>query len=190
LGNSSGGTHGGPTTTLPRGNPTQLLDEWASCERSHGIPDMADPTITSSGAIHITLPADAAGQEFKAQSGPCGPYLQAASQDLNGGHPIQKPDPAKLLKYSQCMQSHGFPQFPDPGPHGFQLKITPGSPMNPGNPAFLRATKTCAKKAGTPALGNPASAPPGAIEVQGGSGPAGGPGGNGGSGSNNVQTNG
>lgn len=207
LGNSSGGTPAHSTaTTLPKGNPTQLLDEWGSCERSHGVPDMADPTITSSGAIHIMLPADANGngqQQFDTHGGPCSPYIEAAATDLRGGKPPQRPDPAKLLKYSQCMQSHGFPQFPDPGPHGLTLQITPGNPMNPGNPAFLRASTKCAKKAGTPALGNPASAPAGSIEVQGGSGPAGGPGGNGGkgavvgsgtgssgSGSNNVSSNG
>ena len=58
LGNSDG-SPSVSTTTLPKGNPTQLLDEWASCERANGVPDMADPTITSSGAIHIQMPADA-----------------------------------------------------------------------------------------------------------------------------------
>jgi hypothetical protein len=185
LGNSSGGTPADSTTTLPKGNPTQLLDEWGSCMRSHGVPDLADPTITSSGAIHIVLPADANAngqQGLDPHGGPCGPYLEAAQKDLSGGKPVQKPDPAKLLKFSQCMQSHGFPQFPDPGPHGLSLRITPGSPMNPGNPAFLHESTVCGKKAGTPAFGNPADAPAGSIQVQSGFGPAGGPGGNGGSG--------
>jgi hypothetical protein len=174
------------TTTLPKGNPTQLLDEWASCMRSNGVPDMADPTITSSGAIHITMPPDAntnGKQDIDPASGPCGSYLEAASMALRGGQPLQKPDPAKLLKYSHCMQASGFPQFPDPSPGGgLSLQITPGSSMNPGNPAFQNATKKCAKEAGVPAFGNPQDAPRGAIEVQGGSGPQGGPGGNGGAG--------
>jgi hypothetical protein len=183
---SSSGTSPVSTTTLPKGNPTQLLDEWASCMRSNGVPDMADPTITSSGAIHITMPADAntSGKEdFSPDSGPCASYLQAASQALRGGQPLQKPSTAKLLKYSHCMQANGFPQFPDPSPGGgLSLQITPGSSMNPGNPAFQNAAKKCAKEAGVPAFGNPGSAPRGAIEVQGGSGPPGGPGGNGGAG--------
>jgi hypothetical protein len=185
LGRTTGGTPAS-TTTLPKGNPTQLLDEWAGCMRSNGVPDMTDPTITASGAIHITMPAgaDPSGKVgLSPTSGPCGSYLQAASRALRGGQPLQKPDPAKLLKYSQCMQSHGFPQFPDPSPGGgLSLQIQPGSSMNPGNPAFQNATKLCAKKTGVPAFGNPASAPRGAIEVQSGSGPAGGPGGNGGAG--------
>jgi hypothetical protein len=114
------GTTDSSTTTLPKGNPTQLLDEWASCMRTNGVPDLADPTITSTGAIHITMPADAspgAAQSIgPGGSGPCGSYLQAASQALGGknGGPAQKPDPAKLLKFSECMQKSGFPQFPDP----------------------------------------------------------------------------
>jgi hypothetical protein len=174
------------TTTLPKGNPTQLLDEWARCMRSNGVPDMSDPTITSSGAIHITMPADAsanAGNSVSRTGGPCGSYLEAASQALRGGQPVQKPDPAKVLKYSQCMQASGFPQFPDPSSTGsLSLQITPGSTMTPSNPAFVNATKSCAKKTGVPAFGNPSSAPRGAIEVQSGSGPGGGPGGNGGAG--------
>jgi hypothetical protein len=185
LGSSSGSTPVS-TTTLPKGNPTQLLDEWASCMRSNGVPDMSDPTITSSGAIHITMPADANSdgkESLDPGSGPCGSYLQGASQALRGGQPVQKPDPAKLLKYSQCMQANGFPQFPDPSPGGgLSLQITPGSSMNPGNPAFQNASKMCSKKTGVPAFGNPSSAPRGAIEVQSGPGPGGGPGGNGGAG--------
>jgi hypothetical protein len=157
--------------------------------RTNGVPDLADPTITSTGAIHITMPADAspgAAQSIgPGGSGPCGSYLQAASQALGGknGGPAQKPDPAKLLKFSECMQKSGFPQFPDPAAGGgLSLQIQPGSTMNPSNPAFISATDTCSKKAGVPAFGNPNDAPAGAIQVQSGSGPKSVPGGNGGAG--------
>ena len=176
------------TTTLPKGNPSNLLDEWASCMRANGVPDMADPTITSSGAIHIEMPADASPNAAQSiggpgAGGPCNSYLQAASQALRGGQPLQKPDPAKLLKFSECMQKSGFPQFPDPSPGGgLSLQIHPGSTMNPNNPAFVNASDACSKKAGVPAFGNPNSGPAGAIQVQSGPGPKGGPGGNGGDG--------
>lgn len=152
--------------------------------RSNGVPDMPDPTITSSGAVDITLPSDAPKSAFgKGTSNPCDSYLQAASRALNGGKPPPKPDPAKLLKYSQCMQSHGYPDFPDPGPDGsLQLSIHPGSTINPANPAFQSTAKMCSQKAGVPGLGDPGNAPAGSITVHSGSGPAGGPGGNGGSG--------
>jgi hypothetical protein len=180
LGNSSGTTPG-TTTTLPKGNPTQLLDEWATCMRSHGMPGLADPTIDANGVIHIILPAANSGPTgFKTDQGPCGSYLTAASTALRGGQPLQKPDPAKLLKYSQCMQSHGIPDFPDPSGGGLSIRVSPGSDLNPQSPTFQAAAKLCTKLTGVP---GPGGGPPprGGIEVQGGGGPAGGPGGNGGS---------
>jgi hypothetical protein len=189
LGKSNGDTSVS-TTTLPKGDPTQLLDEWATCERANGVPDLADPTITSSGAIHIQMPAGASAGAAQSigpgsSSNPCNNYLQAASQALRGGQPLQKqlPSPAKLLKFSECMQKTGFPQFPDPSANGsLSLNAGPGNTMNPSNPVFISATTTCSKKAGVPGFGNPNDAPAGAIQVQSGNGPKGGPGGNGGSG--------
>jgi hypothetical protein len=188
LGNSSGTTPG-TTTTLPKGNPTQLLDEWASCMRSHGTPGVADPTIDANGVIHITLPATGAGPGVvKTGSGggpgggPCGAYLTAASTALRGGQPLQKPDPAKLLKYSECMRANGVPDFPDPSAGGgLSIRVSAGSDLDPNNPTFKNASKLCAKKTGVPGLGG-GPPPRGGIEETSGNGPAGGPGGNGGSG--------
>lgn len=181
LGSSSGSTPG-TTTTLPKGNPTQLLDEWASCMRSHGTPDLADPTIDANGTIHISLPAaDTGPTSFKVDQGPCGNYLMGASQALRGGQPLKKPDPAKLLKYSHCMQAHGIPDFPDPSASGgLSIRVSPGSDLDPHSPTFQAASKLCAKQTGVPGLGG-GPPPRGGIMVQGGSGPVGGPGGNGGS---------
>jgi hypothetical protein len=187
LGNSAGHTGGSPTTTLPKGNPTQLLDEWASCMRSHGDPDQVDPTIDANKVIHITYPPGANGNGPVGLGGgnssndPCGAYLTAASTALRGGKPPQKPDPAKLEKYSQCMRAHGIPDFPDPSGSGLSIQVHPGSDLNPNNSTFQSASKLCSKKAGVPGLGS-GNAPPGAIQATGGGGPEGGPGGNGGSG--------
>ena len=59
LGNSSGNSTGSSaitgssSTTLPKGNPTELLDGWAACMRSHGDTSQADPTITANKLIDI-----------------------------------------------------------------------------------------------------------------------------------------
>ena len=50
--------------------------------------------------------------------------------------------PAGALKLSQCMRSHGVPNFPDPGPDG-ELSIGPGSGIDPGSPAFQSAQRAC-----------------------------------------------
>lgn len=164
---------GATTTTLPKGNPTQLLDEWASCERKNGDPEQVDPTINANGVIQITFPAStgAGPQGFGGPGsggpggGACGAYLTAASTALRGGQPLQKPDPAKLLAFSKCMQANGLPDFPDPSGDGLHIQISPGSDLNPNNPTFQAASKLCAKKTGVPGLGNPGAAPRGAIQA-------------------------
>jgi hypothetical protein len=187
LGNSNGSGDPNTTTTLPKGNPTQLLDEWTNCMRSHGDPDQVDPTIDANKDIHITFPANASGNGpdvlggGTSSSNPCQAYLTAASTALRGGVPLQKPDPAKLEKFSQCMRANGIPDFPDPNGSGLSIQAHPGSDLNPNNPTFKNASKVCAKKAGVPILGG-GTPPPGAIEATSGSGPQGGPGGNGGAG--------
>src|SRR5580692_4921812 len=62
------------TTTVPAGTPTQLLDEWATCMRSHGDPDQVDPTVDATKVTQITL--DGAGG-VRGENGACGAYLSA-----------------------------------------------------------------------------------------------------------------
>ncbi len=193
---SSAGNHSGATTTttLPKGNPTQLLDEWAGCMRSNGDSGQADPTVDANGVIHITFPAGyggAGGSGGKGSgpgNGPCGAYLTAASTALRGGQPLKRPDPAKLEKYSQCMRANGVPDFPDPSGGGLSIQVHPGSDLDPRSPTLQKASKLCAKKTGVPGIGG--TPPRGAIQASQGSGPSGGPGGNGGSGSVGVASGG
>jgi hypothetical protein len=185
LGSSGGSGSGSTTTTLPKGNPSQLLDEWAACMRSHGDPNQVDPTIDANKVIHITFTGSGPVSLGKGANDPCSPYLTAASTALRGGKPLPKPDPAKLEKFSQCMRAHGIPDFPDPSDGGLSIQSNAGSDLNPRNPTFQSASKLCAKKYNVPALGG-GTPPPGAIEATGGPGPQGGPGGNGGAGASKT----
>ena len=72
LGKNSDGSAG--TTTVPARSPPQLLDEWASCMRSHGDPGQVDPTVDAAEVIQITLGAGYAGG-VRGGSGACGAYL-------------------------------------------------------------------------------------------------------------------
>jgi hypothetical protein len=198
LGNSSGGS-ASTTTTLPKGSPTQLLDEWASCMRANGDPTQADPTIDANKVIHITFSPSSADRPAAGGgsggggltsggpagkgglgSGPCDVYLTAASTALRGGKPPEKPDPARLEKFSQCMRANGIADFPDASGGGLELHSEPGSDLNPNNPTFKSASKTCAKKVGLPGLGG--TPQPGSIQATSGTGPGGGPGSGSGSG--------
>ena len=53
LGRSRGGDVAASTSTVPAGSPTQLLDKWASCMRSHGDPNQVDPTVDATKVIQV-----------------------------------------------------------------------------------------------------------------------------------------
>ena len=191
---------GSTTTTLPRGNPTGLLDEWAACMRANGDPTQTDPTIDANKVIHITFSPSAAnrppagggsgggglttggpGGKGGIGGGTCGAYLTAASTALRGGKTLERPAPAKLEQFSQCMRANGIADFPDPTGGGLALQSGSSSDLNPNNPTFQSASKTCAKKTGLQGLGG-ATPQPGSIEATSGSGPGAGPGSGSGSG--------
>ncbi len=188
---SSSGNGSGRSTAAPSNeNPTQLLNEWATCMRRHGDPGQADPTIDASKVIHVTMspsvPGGVNGSNGQSSSGPgmyCGAYLTAASTALRGGQPPPKtPDQAALVKYAECMRANGVPDFPDPTAGGLELPGGPGSDQN--NPTLQNAAKVCVKKTGVQPLGGGGPPPPGSIEDNGGllvpvSGGNGGPGANG-----------
>lgn len=60
--------------------------------------------------------------------------------------------PAQLaseeLKFSQCMRSHGLPNFPDPSPSG-GFVFQAGSGLNPSSPVMQAAQAKCQKYMGT-----------------------------------------
>jgi hypothetical protein len=177
----------GSSAAAPTGNPTQLLDEWAGCMRSHGYPTLTDPTIDANKVIHIMIPPGITGnvpQEYEQSSayGPCNPYLTAAQTALRGNTPAPKPDPAKLEKFSQCMRANGIPDFPDPTGNGIQIRSSPGSDLDPKSPTFQNAQKKCATQVGLPQLGG-GTPQPGSVQIQQqqtNGGPAGGGAANGG----------
>jgi hypothetical protein len=167
-----GGTEGS-TTTLPKGNATQLLDEWAACMRAHGDPGQVDPTVDAKKYIDITIAPTIQGgyAGYSGEYGSGGPgvfcrsYLTAAQITL-GGTPNAKPDEAKLLKYSECMRANGIPDFPDPSGGNLTVSINAGGDLDPNNPTFRSIARLCAEKTGAHALGA-GTPPPGTIRVNG-----------------------
>ncbi len=49
----------------------------------------------------------------------------------------------RLLKVTQCMRSHGFPDWPDPDISPNQITFLPPRGANPGNPKFQAAERAC-----------------------------------------------
>jgi hypothetical protein len=91
-GTGSGTTGGSTPATQSASGPTRLVDEWAACERDHGDPNQADPTIDANGVINIIIPqgAQPAGNLHE-RTGTCAEYLAAAQNDLRAANPVAPP---------------------------------------------------------------------------------------------------
>jgi hypothetical protein len=175
-GSSAGSGNGnGSSAATGSGNATQLVDEWATCMRSHGDPNQVDPSIDSDGDIEITMTnvSPELSSEAHDSAGPCGHYLTAAASALRDGRPAPKaPSLAKQLEYAECMRADGVPKFPDPNGSG----STYVGNLDPTGPVFVHADQVCSKKAGEISSSDPA--PAGVVQVQstsGGAPPGGGP---------------
>src|SRR5207302_1095530 len=70
---------------------------------------------------------------------------KASGNASNGGPAKFNPDDA--LKLSQCMRTHGVPNFPDPtvtaGRATIELHGGPGSGLDPQSPQFQAAQSAC-----------------------------------------------
>ncbi len=186
--------HGGNTTTTkPVGNPTQLLDEWAACMRSHGDPNQVDPTVDANKVIQLALPAgytDGLGALLNGGGGrSCASSMTAAQTALRGGEPPETPSLATAEKFAQCMRANGVRDYSDPTGGQSVVHATAGSDLNPASPIFQAASTLCANKTGFQKFGT-STPSPGTINVNPGPGGFGGkPGGNGGSAANSGAGN-
>jgi hypothetical protein len=73
----------------------------------------------------------------------CG-FTGNSSEAASSGGPESPAQAAAFLKFSQCMRSHGVPNFPDPSSRG-GIQFSPGSGLDPTSPAFQSARSSCKK---------------------------------------------
>jgi hypothetical protein len=88
----------------------------------------------------------------------CAVAIAACGSSNNNNH---SPHQSPFLPFSECMRSHGVPNFPDPSPGG---GIDLSSGMNPASPAFRGAQASCHKL--MPGGGPGASHPSAQAEAQ------------------------
>ncbi len=144
---SSGGggaQHSEAAIAAPGGPEAQKkMVAFAQCIRSHGVPDFPEP---SEGRLLIKGTS-------KNGLNPGSPQFRSAMKACRSLAPAPKISPqqsaamqAQALKFSECMRSHGVPDFPDPKFEGggmrIQLKGGSGG-LNPGSPQFQAAQKAC-----------------------------------------------
>jgi len=136
--------HIGSTTTTATGSssspdPMAPLIKYATCMRTHGVPDFPDPKTSATGNVMLEDPNSPRARAAK----------QTCRQLLPGGGAAPANEQAQrlasLLKYARCMRTHGITNFPDPDNQG-EFPSTSG--FNRSSPNYRAATKACLPLAG------------------------------------------
>lgn len=115
---------------------------FARCMRSHGVPNLPDPTspqeLKSSVAGKQHLPA------FQSAETICRRLLPG------GGPPSQSAARTHAqvvagLAFAHCLRAHGFPRFPDPSSGGeLSHEMLANAGIDIHQPAVVRAADACA----------------------------------------------
>jgi hypothetical protein len=127
----------------------------AQCMRSHGVPDFPDPnasggyTLTSNGSIEGAggSSIDIDSSQAQAAYGDCrhllpgAPSISQLEQQVQQEQQRQARALPELLKWEQCVRSHGVPDF-NPGLDG-QSPAPGNSGINPDSPQFQAALTAC-----------------------------------------------
>jgi hypothetical protein len=102
-----GGTPSGPGLfhVMTGGSYTQAL-KFADCMRTHGLPDFPGPSSNGTFQISASSAAAPGSPQFQAAEPACRKFMP------NGGGPPSPAQQAKMLahmlKFSECMRSHGI----------------------------------------------------------------------------------
>jgi hypothetical protein len=113
----------------------------AGCGGGGKSPGVANVSTSSTTSSHSSSSTAITNGGSGLGSGP--------SNGSGGGAPrsgfaIQTGNPQKALKLSECMRTHGVPNFPDPNGQG----VIQGSGIDPNSRQFQNAQQTCAKELG------------------------------------------
>jgi hypothetical protein len=116
--------------------------KFSACMRKHGVTNFPDPNGQGVITIHSGMGIDPGSPAFRSARTACEKLLP------NGGQPT----PAQIaqaqkqmLALSACMRAHGIKDFPDPSNGGLQIRVHPGSDLDPNNPTFQKAQQACQK---------------------------------------------
>ena len=122
---------------------------YVDCMRTHGEPNMPDPTNQGGGHIDINININSgihpASPRFTAVSRACR-HLVPHGGAARGGRTITPAEQADYRQGVACMRSHGVPAFPDPVfQNGTVTFNAVGSRVNTGSSQYRSALMTCQK---------------------------------------------
>ena len=151
--------HFGPSADrAPAQGPTYAQElALAKCMRAHGVPAFPDPnpsggyTLSSAGSIKGAGGSSISinSSQVQAAYGDCrhlipgGPSISQLEQDVQQAQQRQARELPQLLKWQQCVRSHGEPDF-TLGLGGQGPASGNGGAVNPDSPQFRAALSACA----------------------------------------------
>jgi hypothetical protein len=117
---------------------------FAKCMRDQGI-DMPDPQFDGGRVTQRGPEERVAPEKMEKAEQACRKYMEDVEPpELS---PEQQEEMKKAaLAHAQCMREHGLENFPDPTfdeSGGAQIRIGPGSGLDPEDPDFQAAEKAC-----------------------------------------------
>jgi hypothetical protein len=178
-GGSAAGGAGKSRAPESSASTQQKMVAYSQCMRSHGVPEFPEPTegrllIHSNGHnVHVTG-VNPQSSQFQAAQKVCGKLLPEGGS-LSPAQQAKAQESA--LKLSQCMRTHGVPNFPDPtfSDGGVRMKLKAGGAngIDPESPQFRAAQKACQSIAPGPG-GKGGPGPPGPGPKGGSGGESGG----------------
>jgi hypothetical protein len=116
--------------------------KFSACMRKHGITNFPDPNGQGVITIQSGMGIDPSSPAFTSARTACEKLLP------NGGQPTPAQiaqEQKQMLALSACMRAHGVKDFPDPTNGGLQIRVHPGSDIDPNNPTFQKAQQACQK---------------------------------------------
>jgi hypothetical protein len=116
---------------------------FAACMRANGVPNFPDSAISdSNGRVEMNIPSgiDTNSSQFQSAMQTCRKDLPNGGSSGNGSSSGSSTQ--AVIKFANCMRSHGVPNFPEPNAQGQEL-ITGSSGINPNSPQFQSAMAAC-----------------------------------------------
>jgi hypothetical protein len=140
LGSSSSSSAGPPTQAQIKQGQQDAV-RFAQCMRSHGVPNLPDPTSPQEFKLYIA--SSEGSPAFQSAEAACrqvlpggGPPRQSAAQ--------RQAQTVAGLAFARCLRSHGFPNFPDPTSSGqITHEMLANAGIDPRQPAVLQAADAC-----------------------------------------------
>jgi hypothetical protein len=131
-----------PNPGRAQSRQAQLI-AYATCMRSHGVTNYPDPSSSNGGAVPYggSTGISPNSPTFQAAQQACQKYLPAGNNTSHQGK-----EETGLLKFAQCMRSHGVSNFPDPSAKGL---LIPQS-INTQSSTFQAASNACKSLMPTP----------------------------------------